>query len=117
MNFIENNKPDINTKDEVNTRDILKHFSSVADKQQAWNDLHKLTTDENPYVRLQAAYAIGYACSQLPDKQQACDDLHRLTTDENSEVRTGAYYALGYTYSKLPDEQKPWACLQDRADE
>ena len=63
-------------------------FSQVPDKQQAWNDLHRLTNDEDSYVRSKAAYALGSAFSQVPDKQQAWNDLHRLTNDEDSFVRT-----------------------------
>ena len=50
-------------------------FLNVPDKQQAWNDLHKLTNDEDSYVRSNAASALGSAFSHVPDKQQAWNDL------------------------------------------
>ena len=64
----------------------LKIFPSIADKQQAWADLHRLTNYEDSYVIFEAAYAIGSAFSQVPDKQQAWDDLVRLINDEYSFV-------------------------------
>jgi HEAT repeat protein len=67
--------------------DQLKDFSSMPDKEQAWNDLHRLTSDEDSDVRFRVASALGSSFSQVPDKQQAWNDLHRLTTDEDSKVR------------------------------
>ena len=67
--------------------DQFKYFSSISDKEQAWNDLHRLITDENRNVRSLAAYALRFAFSHVPDKQQAWDDLHRLNNDKNSESR------------------------------
>ena len=34
-------------------------FSQVPDKQQAWNDLHRLTNDEDSYVRTYANHSLG----------------------------------------------------------
>ena len=64
-------------KERIHALEQLKNFfSSMPDKQQAWNDLHRLTNDEDSYVRSRAAYALGSAFSQVPDKQQAWNDLH-----------------------------------------
>ncbi|MDW5551212.1 HEAT repeat domain-containing protein [Methanosarcina sp.] len=83
-------------------------FSLIPDKQQAWNDLHRLTNDECRYVRSKAADALGSVFSDMPDKQQAWDDLHRLTTDEDSSVRKNVAGALGSVFSHVPDKQQAW---------
>jgi HEAT repeat protein len=95
-------------KERMLALDKLKYFSQVPDKQLAWNDLHRLTTDENSDVRYRAAYALGSAFSQVPDKQLAWNDLHRLTTDEDGNVRSSAAYALGSAFSQVPDKQLVW---------
>jgi HEAT repeat protein len=59
----------------------------MPDKQQVWNDLHRLTNDEDRSEKSSAAKALGFLFSQLPDKQQAWSDLHRLTNDEKHYVR------------------------------
>jgi hypothetical protein len=74
-------------------------FSHVPDasKDQAWQDLIRLTKDEDRSVRGSAAYALGTAFSHVPDasKDQAWQDLIRLTKDEDSHVRGSAYHSLG----------------------
>jgi HEAT repeat protein len=87
---------------------LRDNFSSLPDKQQAWNDLIRLTNDENKYVRSKAASALGSAFSQVPDKQQAWNDLIRLTNDENKYVRSKAASALGSAFSQMPDKQQAW---------
>ena len=68
--------------------DQLKYFSSISDKQQAWNDLHRLANDEDGNVRYRAAKALGSVFSEVPDKEQAWNDLVRLTNDEDGRVRS-----------------------------
>jgi HEAT repeat protein len=59
-------------KERIHALDQLKDFfSSMPDKQQAWNDLLRLTNDEDSDVRKEAASALGSALSQVLDKQQA----------------------------------------------
>ncbi|HII92709.1 MAG TPA: hypothetical protein HA262_11255, partial [Methanosarcina sp.] len=65
------------------------------DKQQAWNDLHRLINDENSRVRSQTASALGSVFSQVPDKQQAWNDLLRMTNDKLSSVSTSSNHSLG----------------------
>jgi HEAT repeat protein len=95
-------------KERMLALDQLKFISSMPDKQQAWNDLHRLTTDEDRDIRFWASSALGFALSQIPDKQQAWNDLHRLTTDENSNVRSLASSALRFALSHVPDKQQAW---------
>ena len=83
-------------------------FSDVPDKQQAWNDLHKLTNDASWSVKSSAAFALGSAFSDVPDKQQAWNDLHRLTNDEDNIVRSNSANALGFAFSRMPDKQQAW---------
>ncbi len=70
-------------------------FSNVPDKESAWQDLHRLTGDEDSDVRFWAANALGAAFSNVPDKESAWQDLHRLTGDEDSYVRVSANHSLG----------------------
>ena len=83
-------------------------FGQLADKNQAWDDLHMLVSDNANNMRREAAYALGSAFSHIPDKQQAWDDLHRLTEDSDNGVRWGAAYALGSAFSHIPDKQQAW---------
>ncbi|AKB47043.1 Flagellar motor rotation protein MotB [Methanosarcina sp. Kolksee] len=83
-------------------------FSLISDKQQAWNDLHRLTNDEDSSVRYRAGYAIGSVFSQVPDKQQAWNDLHRLTNDKDRSVRWAAGSVLGSAFPQVPDKQQAW---------
>ena len=83
-------------------------FSSLLDKQQAWNDLHILINDESTSVRYSAASALDFAFSHLPDKQQAWSDLHILTKDKDMVVRYSAFKALGSVFSHVPDKQQAW---------
>ncbi|WP_052725731.1 HEAT repeat domain-containing protein [Methanosarcina barkeri] len=96
-------------KERIHALEELKfYFSYMPDKQQAWNDLHRLTSDENSDVRHSAAFALGSVFSQVPDKQQAWNDLHRLTSDENSDVRYCVAWALRSAFSQVPDKQQAW---------
>ena len=80
-------------------------FANLPDKECAWQDLHRLTDDEDGYVRSWAAYALGAPFSAVPDKGAAWKDLHRLTGDEESSVRSMAAYALGAAFSAVPDKE------------
>jgi hypothetical protein len=86
-------------------------FSHVPDKAQAWQDLVKLTQNEDRDVRRRASGALGPAFSHVPDKAQAWQDLHRLTQDEDSDVRWSAAYSLGPAFSHVPDKAQAWQDL------
>ena len=66
-------------------------------KVQAWQDLHRLTADQDSDVRWVAARSLGSAFPSVPDgyKNQAWQDLHRLTADQDRNVRMYAYHSLG----------------------
>ncbi len=69
----------------------------VGSKDQAWQDLIRLTQDDDSDVRWVAAYALGTAFISITDasKDQALQDLHRLTLDDDRQVRVSANYSLG----------------------
>jgi HEAT repeat protein len=92
---------------------LKDNFSSLPDKQQAWNDLIKLTSDEDRKVRSKVIFFLSFALSQVPDKQQAWSDLHRLLNDENSSVRRGAATVLISLFSQFPDKQQAWEDLHN----
>ena len=86
----------------------LSDFSPIPDKQQAWSDLYRLTTDEDNDIRHNAASALWEVHFQVPDKQQVWNDLHKLTYDEDEDVRYWVSDALGSAFSQMPDKQQAW---------
>ena len=92
-------------------KQLQGNFSLLHDKQKAWEDLHKLTSDQEMYVRYGAAHVIGSAFSYIPDKQKAWEDLHRLTYDQEMYVRRETAYVIGSAYSHVQDKQKAWEDL------
>ncbi|MDD2754917.1 MAG: HEAT repeat domain-containing protein [Methanothrix sp.] len=88
-------------------RILITQFSNLPDKDQAWQDLHRLTQDEDNLVRRSAAHALGSTFSQIPEKDQAWQDLVRLTQDEDNLVRRSAAHALGSTFSQIPEKDLP----------
>jgi HEAT repeat protein len=83
-------------------------FSQVPDKQQAWNDLHRLTSDEDKNIRYKIVDALHSSLPHIPNKQQAWNDLHKLINDEDIYVRYKAVDALGSVFSQVPDKQQAW---------
>jgi HEAT repeat protein len=94
---------------------LYHDFTILPDKNQAWDDLHRLTKDEKSFVRVSAASALGVAFSYVPDKNQVWDDLHRLTQDKDNFVRGGAAEALGAAFSYVPDKNQAWDDLHQLA--
>jgi HEAT repeat protein len=90
---------------------VRADFFQVPDKVQAWQDLHRLTKDEDSNVRWNAAIALRSVFSYLADKDQAWQDLHRLTQDIESSVRTKAAEALGEAFGMIPDKDQAWQDL------
>ncbi|MFH0904377.1 MAG: hypothetical protein V1854_04220 [Methanobacteriota archaeon] len=50
--------------------ELTNNFAILKDKKQAWEDLHRLTSDIDSGVRWRAAYAIGSAFSHVHDPGQ-----------------------------------------------
>jgi len=84
------------------------NFSLLLDKQQAWEDLHKLTNDEDKNVSYWTASALGSAFSHVPDKQQAWDELIELLTDGDIDVEYSAASALSSAFPHVSDKQQAW---------
>jgi len=96
-------------KERIKALNKLKsNFSLLADKQQAWEDVHRLTSDQDLFVRSSAAEALYSVFSHLPDKQQAWNDLIRLTIDQEFFVKSRAASVLGSVFSYVPDKQQAW---------
>ena len=103
-----------NSADVKERRNAAKHldiFAFMYNKEGAWEDLHRLTQDEDSGVRWRAADMLGPVFSHIPDKDTAWADLHRLIQDGNEEVRGSAVYALGSAFSDIPDKDTAWADL------
>ncbi len=75
-------------------------FPEIPDKQKAWDDLIKLTNDEDPYVRREAVSVLGSSLSHVPDKQKPYNDLIKLTNDEDLYVRKEAVSVLDSLFSR-----------------
>ncbi|MEA1864927.1 MAG: hypothetical protein U9N46_06995 [Euryarchaeota archaeon] len=92
-------------------KQLLSDFADIPDKEEAWNDLHRLTQAESWGVRRDAAYALGSVFPHIPDKEHAWQDLHRLTQDKNWDVRRDAANALGSAFAHIPDKKQAWQDL------
>ena len=88
-------------------------FLSIPDKQQAWNDLHKSTTDKNSHIRSDVAFTLGRVFPQIPNKQQAWDDLIKLTSDKDHNVRYQASSALDSAFPQMPNKELTWNDLHE----
>ena len=97
------------SEERLKALNILKDdFSSLPDKQQAWNDLIGLTIDQDSSVRRSAAKSLYSVFPHVPDKEKAWQDLHRLTSDQDRDMRVGAIVVLISSFSQLPNRQQAW---------
>ena len=95
----------------------LKHMS-YGDRQfiylpqldfnQVWEDLHKLTSDQDSDVKNAVAGTISSVFFCIPDKDQALADLIRLISDQDSDVRWTAANTIGHVFSRISDKNKAW---------
>ena len=83
----------------------------MPDKRLAWNDLVRLTSDEDRFVRSRAASVLSSVFSDVQDKQLAWNDLHRLISNKDSNVRSRAASAIGFAFFEAPDKQLAWSDL------
>ena len=87
-------------------------FSYAPENEGVWENLHRMTEDEDWLVRSRATYLLGFAFSHIPDKAEACNDLIRLTQDEPCwYVRLRATDVLGSTFPHLPEKDEVWGAL------
>ena len=87
---------------------LIAQFSSLPDKKLAWEDLLRLTQDEDIDVRLRAINALGLVFSQVSNKTQAWKYILRLTQDEYIDMRC-RNFALELI--QIPDKAEDWECL------
>ena len=100
------NSPDV--QERRTAAEQLDKFASMY-KGGGWEeDLHRLTQDEDSFVRWRAAGVLGTCFSAVSDKDTAWYDLHRLTQDENSGVRERAAGVLGTCFSAVSDKDTAW---------
>ena len=90
---------------------LRANFAILPDKEAAWQDLIRLTGDEDNHVLFTGAYVLGAAFAAVPDKEAAWQDLHLLTGDEENIVRLQAAYALGAAFAAVPDKEAAWKDL------
>ena len=96
-------------EDRQEAADLLgDHFLTSPEKVQAWQDLQRLTKDEDGSVRLNAVTALGTAFSHIPEKSLAWHDLLSLTQDKDCFVRKRAAYTLGMVFSQVSDKDQAW---------
>ncbi|WP_053228912.1 HEAT repeat domain-containing protein [Methanosarcina soligelidi] len=84
------------------------NFLLFPNKQQAWNDLIRLTIDQDSSVRRSAAKSLYSVFPHVPDKEKAWEDLHRLTNDKDRDMRMGAIVVFISSFSQLPNRQQAW---------
>jgi nucleoside phosphorylase len=86
-------------------------FSQVSNQDQAWQDLHRLTHDNDNRVRLGAINAVVSLFSQVSNQDQAWQDLISLTQDKDDRVRFRAINAVISLFSQVPDKAQAWQDL------
>jgi len=85
---------------------LKDNFSLFSDKQQAWNDLIRLTTYKDSSLRSRAVYFLRSVFYKLLGEQQSWNDIRKLIADEDSSVRSEAADALGSAFSEVPCKMK-----------
>jgi HEAT repeat protein len=87
-------------------KELKDHFSLLPDKEKAWNDLIKLTS-ENHFVRYLVISALDFV-SFLPGKQVILNKLIILINDKHWDIIRIAASALEYAFFQVPNKQKAW---------
>ena len=80
-------------------------------KTRGWQDLHRLTQDQDSDVRWGAADALGSAFAHLPDKTRAGRIFTSSLKTRIAVVRSVAADALGSSFALLPDKTQGWQDL------
>jgi len=86
-------------------------FAILPDKDAAFNDLIRLTDDEDWIVRFRAVEALGAVFPHVPDKNVAWQVLHQLTGDKDSFVGLLAARALCDVFPTVPDKNAAYQIL------
>jgi hypothetical protein len=73
---------------------VFRYFSDFPDKEKAWEDLHRLTQDENSIVRQNTAFIYQYIYDKVSQKDKLIEWLFGLTEDKSNRVKAAAYYLV-----------------------
>ncbi|KKG32297.1 HEAT repeat domain-containing protein [Methanosarcina mazei] len=92
-------------------KQLKDNFSTLLDKEQALNDLIKLTTNKEKDVRSEVASAFSNILIFVPDKQRVWNCLINLTDDKSRDVRINAASTIGSAFVHMPDKQLAWNFL------
>lgn len=87
---------------------LISNFSLLPHKQQAWDDLVRLTEDDDEDVCEMTVNVLSSAFPYVPNKQQAWNDLYQLTAAGDYYVCEMAAEALGSVFPYVPDKQQAW---------
>ncbi|MDP3104194.1 MAG: hypothetical protein Q8M95_06260 [Candidatus Methanoperedens sp.] len=83
----------------------------IPNKNQAWEDLHRLTLDKDSSIQWRAAHIIGAGINNHYDKNQLCEDLYRPIQDEESSILQRAEYALSIAFPDIHEKDLTWRDL------
>ncbi len=92
--------------DEVNP--LVKFFSHLTDKEQAWEGLLALTKDKDRKVQINAIIALSLIFPVVFDKQRAWEDLLALTKDKESDVRSFVACILRQAFPHVTNKEQAW---------
>ena len=106
-----------------NLEQVKYDFSTLPDKQQAWNDVVKLTNDSDSYVSIEAAFFLGTLIAkdaEIANNQEVASSLslkiHILCLSKDPKERFQALKLLRHTleqvkynFSFFPDKKQVWS--------
>lgn len=101
---------DVDLKEKAATL-LVEEFGLLEDREAAWKDLIRLTSDSNYIVRQTAVCCLGAAFRYVPDKENAWKDLIRMTNDKDRIVQWQAANALESAFQYVPDKEAAWKDL------
>jgi HEAT repeat protein len=86
-------------------------FSHLEDKDQAWQDLHRLTQDDYRNVLVQITDTLGLIFAYVPNRDLAWQDLHMLTHNDDNYVKLYAAEVVHSVLPHIPDKNQAWQDL------
>lgn len=81
-------------------------FPDIPDKLQAWQDLIKLTHEEDIHARHNAIVSLGSAFFYMPDKMQSWDDIFPMIKEKDKGVWNRAWIVLYNSFQYIPNKEK-----------
>ncbi len=83
-------------------------FSHLSDKQLVWNDLHRLTNDENSDVRYRATLLFVLHFHMFPISNWYGMTYIDLLMMKTAMLDVGQYLLFDSAFSHVPDKQLIW---------